>query len=707
MTIEEYRIQFITELRNNAEYYGTEPETQFISKTLEDLESSGELCAPIQWSVEIRGRRNRIMAFDAYGYDEADSSLVLIISDFVNEIDTVTTLTNTRINDLYIRMRNFIEESVEGHISEYCDASDPAIDIAKEFRDKIGKGLINTEILRFKFYILSNCVLSRQVKNISQQDFLERPVELNIWTLERFYDAYNSDVNEIIEFDTTDFHCDGIQYLKADIGDDNDYEAYLGIVPGRFLAEIYLKYGSKLLQGNVRAFLSAKGKVNKEIKNTIINHPNNFFTYNNGIAIVARAIGFSDDKTKIVHFKDPQIINGGQTTASLAYVVIKKEDKRNGMDTLFVPMKLTVLNAEDDMSEEQMDRYNEITKTISKCANCQNPVSEADFFSNSPFHVMMEKLSQKVMAPPVGGSPFQTRWFYERSRGKWEQEQMKLTAAEQKKFCDISPKRQVIRKEKLAKCLNALYMNPHQVCESSAINFRHFGNIIESMYEKSRDTINEEFFRRAVCAVIIFDTLDAAIGKADWYPKGGNKAQITPYTIAKLMTLLPKGTDLDWRTIWHKQTLYPELLAELLQIAYHAHNFLMEQAKGGIVRSISRNTNTWKAFCDYPYTLSDKFIASLISHEETKADETLAKRSQKFNTNIDSAVDIFNLGQEYWMRVYADLNKEHMLPYGDMEFIRSIATYISRGSLPTTAQCKRLKKIVDKAEDKGYVMPID
>ena len=154
-------------------------------------------------------------------------------------------------------------------------------------------------------------------------------------------------------------------------------------------------------------------------------------------------------------------------------------------------MKLTVLNVENDLSEEQLDAYNEITKTISQCANSQNAVSGADFFSNHPYHVMMEKLSKKVLAPPVDGNPYQTIWFYERSRGKWEQEQMKLSPAERRKFCEMHPKSQVIKKEKLAKCLNTVAMNPHQVCQSSAINFSKFAEQIEKIYSESRDSINE------------------------------------------------------------------------------------------------------------------------------------------------------------------------------------------------------------------------
>lgn len=548
MDIEEYRKQFIDELRFNAEHEGTEPETQFIEKYLSDLEEIGELNDPIPMSVEMRGSRNRLLAFDAYAYDEADGALILIASDFTNERDSTPTLTNSRIEDIYTHMLNFLDECVQGNISKYCDDSDPALIIANEFRKKIGKGLLSTEILRFKFFILSNATLSKQVKNLSKPEFLGRPVELNVWTLERFYQTFASNSSEIIEIDTADFGCDGIQCLKADIGVDCEYDAYLGIVPGKFLADIYLKYGSKLLQGNVRAFLSVRGKVNKGIRDTIINHPENFFTFNNGIAVVARSVSFSADKTRIVHFKDLQIINGGQTTASLANAIIKKE-ARYGMDNLYVPMKLTVLNVENDLSEEQVEQYNSITKTISQCANSQNAVSEADFFSNHPFHVLMEKLSKKVMAPPVNGNPYQTIWFYERSRGKWEQEQMKLTPAQKKKFCEMHPKNQVIKKEKLAKCYNTILMNPHQVCQSSAINFNRFAGVIEKIYDENRDSINEDFFRKCVSSVILFDTLDGLISKASWYPKGGNKAQIVPYTIAKLMTLIPKGKDIDWRYI--------------------------------------------------------------------------------------------------------------------------------------------------------------
>lgn len=705
MDIGEFRIQFMEQLRFDAEHEGTEPESQFISKALDLLEEIGDVSDPMPMSIEMKGRRGRIMAFDAYAYDEADGALIMIASDFVNEIDNTPTLTNTRIDELFMHMRNFIEESVEGDVSAYCDDSDPAINIAKEIKTKVGKSLLTTEILRFKFIILSNAVLSRQVKNVSREEFLERPVELNIWTIERFHQTYSTNSSEIIEIETKDFGCDGIQYLKADIGEEANYDAYLGIVPGEFLANIYCKYGSKLLQGNIRAFLSVRGKVNKGIRETIIKNPENFFTYNNGIAVVARTIGFSEDKSKIIYLKDPQIINGGQTTASLANAKIKKEVKDGGMNNLFVPMKLTVLNVDDDMSEEDIDRYNSITKTISQCANSQNAVSEADFFSNHPFHVLMEQLSRKKMAPPVNGNPYQTIWFYERSRGKWEQEQMQLSPASRSKFCEKHPKNQVIKKEKLAKCLNAFAMNPHEVCQSSAINFSHFAKTINNLYETSKESINEVFFSKCVCSVIIFDSLDRRINKADWYPTGGNKAQIIPYAIAKMMSMIPKDLDLDWKLIWQKQEMYPALEKELMNLAHIIHEFFEKEAQGGLVRSLARRADTWNKCKNLPLSLSEEFRSTLIPKDEMKREEAAAKKERKFSQGIDISVEVFKLGAEYWKKVYNDLSKENILSYGDVAFIGSIAEYIKRNSLPSAAQCKRLIKIVEKAEDKGYIMP--
>ena len=225
------------------------------------------------------------------------------------------------------------------------------------------------------------------------------------------------------------------------------------------LASIYDEFGSRLLEGNVRSFLSASGKVNKGIKETILKTPKYFFTYNNGIATTASEIKteMTENGLEIVAIKDLQIINGGQTTASLLNTKINYE-KDTHLEDIFVAMKLTVITSDDSAK---------MIENISRCANSQNKVSDADFFSNSPFHVRFEQLCKQYPAPAINGNQYQTHWFYERARGSYKQEQMKLTKAQRDKFALLNPKNQVITKTDLAKFMNSYYQLPQEVSKGA------------------------------------------------------------------------------------------------------------------------------------------------------------------------------------------------------------------------------------------------
>lgn len=248
-------------------------------------------------------------------------------------------------------------------------------------------------------------------------------------------------------------------------------------------------------------------------------------------------------------------------------------------------------------------------------------------------------------------------------------------------------------------------MNPHIVCAGSANNMKAFAGVISEMYEKSKESINEFFFKKAIASVILFDDVDRLVNKASWYPKGGNKAQIVPYTIAKLLASLPEDKDLDWKRIWNKQMLYPELVHQIEIIAKEAHEFLLDSG-GAIVREYAKKTATWKKFRDdYSVSLTKEFVDSLISKELLKADEKAAKRARKFNSDIELEVEFYTRGYDYWMKFYNDMEREQILSGGDRDYIKMLASLIIKRSLPGKAQIKRLLKIINKAEDAGYIMP--
>lgn len=704
MDIKEYRQFWLEQVRSEAEHNSDDPNNEFVVETLETLEEAGELNDPYQYQFNCAGLRGRIMAFDAYGYDDADSAFVLVITEFINKLEP-STLTNSDIDRMYKQMINFIDEAYNGNLSKYCDDANQAIDVAKELKEKIGKNTLDTQVTRFKLFIVTNAVLSTRVKSIKVDDVLERPCELNIWTLERFYQLYISQNSETIVINTKDFGIKGIPVMKVNFENSRGYSSFLGIIEGRFLADIYLKYGSRILEGNVRAFLNATGKVNKGIRKTIVSEKeaDQFFTYNNGISTVANNVTLSSDGHNIISFEGLQIINGGQTTASLANAIIKKEDMY--LDKIFVPMKLTVLNSHDGLTDEEIDRNNIVIQKISECANTQNPVSEADFFSNHPYHREMEILSAKVLAPPVDGCPYSTQWFYERSRGKWQQEQMKLTKAEIKHFREKSPRKQLIKKEKLAKCLNTLYMNPHQVVKGSARNMKLFSDHINSLWEKSKESINEVYFKKAVCSVIIFDDADNIVNKADWYPTGGNKAQIVPYTIAKIISCIPDKYEIDYARIWKYQRLYPSFAHEIEILSEKVHYWIDNTRQGVIPREYTKKAATWKEFKEnFHYCLTDNFIDDLIPSSFSKQEEKAAKKQSLFDNNIEISVQIFNKGAEYWFNIAKTMEQHSICSFGDRLFILQVAKLCANASLLTSRQSSKLKKILDKAIDEGLIL---
>ena len=238
------------------------------------------------------------------------------------------------------------------------------------------------------------------------------------------------------------------------------------------LANIYLAHGTQVLEGNVRAFLSVRGKVNRGIRKTILSEPEKFFLLNNGITVTSSGIEteIRAEGLLIKEINDLQIVNGGQTTASLANAIVK--DKVD-LSNVQVMMKLSVLSSHEVAVK--------LVPEISRASNSQNKVDEADFFSNHPFHIKIEELSKKILAPAVDGNQYQTAWFYERARGQYTVAQMKLTVGQAKSFQLKNPKQQVINKTDLAKYMMTYDGYPHESSKGAQSVMRKFSSIVQGI----------------------------------------------------------------------------------------------------------------------------------------------------------------------------------------------------------------------------------
>lgn len=751
MDYQEYKKDFLTELRNESAISGSETEDEFIGRTLDILTEFDEIEDPVRVGMgDKKGRGGRIMRLDGYSFDETDRSLVLIISDFQDSY-LPDKLTMSRVDELYWRLYYFLDESCNGNISDYFDDSDDIIKISKLIKKRMTLPLNDDErLLKVKFFILTNKELDTRLlqanllettvrktkgktkktkssKKIKKEDFDGKPLEINLWYLERFFEMENSNSNDpiVIDFenDFSDLDCRGLPCIKGNLGDDLGYEAYIAIIPGKVLSKIYIDHGSKVLEGNVRAFLGTSGSksVNSGIKRTINTDPTKFFTYNNGIATTAADVEVKDSDGALVITKivDLQIINGGQTTASLAEAVLKKTNV--SLDGIFVPMKLTVIEDRETENEDGIRFYDQMVQSIAKFANSQNKVTAADLFSNEPFHVWMEKMSKKYLAPPKQFA-IPTGWYYERSRKKYQQEQIKLRGEEIKRFTAKYPKKQIINKEQLAMYLTAVECKPHIVSKGKNWVMKEFGAFISEEYQKHREIFNEFYFKKAISAAIIYRTVDnylevnkdsAKKPTGFWYKTGGYKLNIVPYTIAKIISSIPDGYTLNWKKIWDNQSVSPAFMREIEKVTRITNDFICD-SHGIIVTEYCKRQTTWENYRDnVKYGLSEEFISELLPESLVQEEAKSAKVEQKEANDLNTLIELVSKGAEFWSLVLEEGIKNSMLTYQEQTAVNQVINMSYTGKIPSSRTGKLPPRIMsmvktaidvkDRLESEGIV----
>ena len=696
MAFEEYKKEYLNDIRINAQIESVLPDEYFLEDALDKLTAMGELTDPVIRPIQKRCRNNKIMAFDAYGFDASDKSFVLISNDFKDTADA--TLTRTELDTIRTRMLNFIQEAFDERLQEYFDLTDEMLPVGRNIARRMKKDYVDLDnddsIDQIKLYIITNKTLSDKVTSLRCDDFLDKRVELNVWSIKRFYDLYQSGKDrEPILIETDKYGIKGIPCIKAEMSGNLDYDAYLAIVPGYFLHSIYYDHGSRLLEGNVRAFLSNRGKINKGIRETIRKEPTKFFAYNNGIACTAAKITLSDDKRFITSMEDLQIINGGQTTASLTSAVIK--DKLP-LDNIFVPMKLTVAKNDD---------YDMMIQNISRYANSQNSVKNSDFFSNHPFHRVFEALSKKIPAPVSGDNVNNTFWYYERSRGKYDQEQFKITRKSEKEaFARRYPKSQLIKKEDLAKFFTcAELLRPDVVSKGGEKCMSFFAEYIDSQYQKTPEYFNDEFFKLAICYAILFKATDKIVKNSTWYISASYiKPFIVPYTISKIIANLPKGYCLDYDLIWKKQTLYPSLSCQIEKVAHATNEFIRNSV--GSAREYCSKEETWKRYKEVPLSLDPQFVNDLISKEVMDERIQGEIKEKKLEKNVNWLVEIYNLGNSYWTDLLKEGMKRHILSPMETDLLNLAIAFTAGKKVPSEKQAKLIWKIRNKLDQAGVLI---
>ncbi|WP_397472439.1 AIPR family protein [Rheinheimera sp.] len=681
----EFHRDLIADIQGDADVQGLITTEAFFEKVTDLLTETGEIDEANRAYYEGAIGKS-VIKVDGYGGDPAENAniLTLILCDFAITSE-VRAINKADVENFQRRLYRFLEASLDANFRNSLEESSNGFSLAQ---------LISVRwqnIEKIKFIIATNASFNARSDAEPLEPLDNKSISLSVWDLKRlkqFVEQGQARADLVINF--ADDFGGSVPVLRASTGSDT-LESYLAVIPGWQLANIYEKWGPRLLEANVRSFLQARGKVNKGIRDTIRDEPHMFFAYNNGLSATADSIELEKTEHGFVlsNATNLQIVNGGQTTASL-HAARKLFEQQ--LENVYVQMKLTIV---PNLLTEQ------VVPRISEYANSQNKVNAADFFSNHPFHVKVEELSRKLLAPAGELGYRETKWFYERARGQYADERARRTIAERKKFDAEFPKNQFFTKTDLAKIENTFSCLPHIVSLGAQKNFTEFAKNIGKTWGSNGDSFDELWFKRLIARIILFRAMEKLVSNADWY-QGGYRANIVTFGLAKVvydLNRLDKVIDFD--LIWKNQTLPVQLNLALLEAGEIAQEVITSPPKG--IQNASewaKKEICWKWIAEKTADYMAKPDKISISKEMAISRVKDAKRSAELDQSVNAEIEVFKLGSELWRSALVwGISKDLLSP--KERGILETCTAIPR-KIPTDKQCAIALATLNKLKETGF-----
>ncbi len=693
--LEEYFNQWMMSIQNLAEANLTFSEAIFFDDCMKVLIEDGH---SYEFEEDAEGFSNggyqytpfkrQGLRVDGYEYLSDLSLLTLYVCEYAQD-ETIQSLNQSTIDQLFKNTKRFFEKSLGYTFVESLEETDDGYETA----DFI---LVNQkEIEQVKVVIVTNKQLSARIKNIETDEddfFAEIPTSLDIWDIQRFYDNERTHgAAEAIEIDLVEDFGRGIPALPAHV-ESSQYRSFLCVLPGDILAGLYKKYGARLLEANVRSFLQFRGKVNRGMRATLQKEPEMFFAYNNGITAIAEDCVL-DENNNIVIIKNLQIVNGGQTTASL---FSSKSKNDVDLSKVFVQTKLSIVDS--DIAEE-------IVPNISKYANTQNKVNESDFFSNHPFHRRMQDKSRRILAPMLQGATRQTKWFYERARGQYQDEIGKRTAAEKIAFQLEYPKSQMLTKTDLAKTAIIFEGSPHHAVKGVQIAFKYFAENVQKEWEDHDNRFNDVFYKVIISKQIMFKECRFLVMEK----VSGTAIQPTiAYTLYMLNMLADKiSHGIDFQKIWDKQKLDNTTISQLGEIIKYVSEFFesqVEGVEGRSVRTFAMNKGCIKSFNERINQLGEDFLDNDYRDILRFDDQDAGTNEGNLDNEVELLRKFASIRSNVWRGAILFAQSGGEFTETEISLLGVFPNYLRGGRQPTFRQLKTINKILAKLEDEGFII---
>lgn len=567
---------------------------------------------------------------NAYAVSDNYETVDLFISIFDNQ-EEIKTVVKSDIETATKRITNFFRKAIyNDYVNEVAESS-PIFEFANTLANFPE---LKENLVRVNAIILTNSEYKGDFPASAQicgHNVFYRVIDIN----HLYKISEHSRVSIELDFENFEGEKFSIPCLSANTGN-QDYKAYIAIIPGTCLAKLYERYGARLLEQNVRSFLQFTGKINKGIRDTIKTEPHMFLAFNNGIAATADHIELDETGHFVNKISNLQIVNGGQTTASI-YNTVKKD--KVDISNIFVQVKFSII--------DNPEQYSDIVSRISRYANTQNKVNDADFSANNPALIAIEKLSRYILSPVTAQNNMQTCWFFERARGQYKTLRGRegFTKSRQSAFDRKYPKNQVFTKVELAKYINAyqevwdgrkLVISPNIVVRGNEKNYARF---INNNLPDNIKKINNVYFEDAIAKCILFKEAEKRYGtKANDYNIGELRQVVVPYTLS-LLNIITENK-LNLYRIWKNQQVSPQLSDFIYDLMKQVNKFILDNSPVTHYIEWAKKEECWEQVKNHSWSFNINEIKTDLTDENSSskrnivADTEDSENAQQHEENI-------------------------------------------------------------------------
>ena len=515
---------------------------------------------------------NARLRLGGYAVSEDADQLDLFVSLYAG-VETVTPIADRETKTAAEQCLRFLKRCAEGRLASTMDRSDDAYRVVHTIHESY------SSLDQIRIYVLTD--RQAKAKNFRAREVQGRTVKLEVMDIERLWRHWSEGKPRdelVVNFQEVSGGALPCVYVQGEMA---DYDYALTAIPGEALRFMYEKYDARLLEANVRSFLSATGKVNRGIRDTLRATPEHFMAYNNGIVLVVDEMHLArtvDGSPGIAWLKGMQIVNGGQTTASIYFS--KKKIPEIDLGRVRIPAKIIRLRMDNPVGEEGL------ISDISKYANSQNSVRLSDMSSNKPFHRRVEQLSLSVYCPDGVG-----RWFYERAAGSYKTMLARegTTPARLRKLKLDIPFARKITKTDLAKFLNAWDCSPHLVSLGAQKNFERFMSGLTDADGEETQVLDVVAYKHMIAKAIVFKATHKLVRPMF----AAFQANVAAYTVSVLSKKVGGRLDLD--RVWQEQDISESLREQLQVWAREVNHTLHASANGRMISEWAKKPECWEA----------------------------------------------------------------------------------------------------------------